>query len=271
MRQIILFLLFFVLTHPTLMAQNNSCGTTVSRAAFEQEVTAQQTTTANRTGTTERLKKKVSILAYIINESTTEAVVNATIDTLNSLYSKIELSFGLCGLKKIYSPIYTVFEVDVDELVLVKTNYKPDFINLYFVDSLFIKPNYPVKGYTHMPNENASDVIIVSDPKEVSHQMGHFLGLYHTSETDFGEELVNGDNCATTGDLICDTEADPFYFDIPWNKCNILEDLKDANAEFYGPPTNNNMSLYDSCRCIFTTQQYSRMANEFLTKKNYLR
>ncbi|MBL0071623.1 MAG: hypothetical protein IPP34_07360 [Bacteroidetes bacterium] len=35
--------------------------------------------------------------------------------------------------------------------------------------------------------------------------MGHFFGLYHTFETQFGSELANGSNCATTGDLVCDT------------------------------------------------------------------
>lgn len=44
-----------------------------------------------------------------------------------------------------------------------------------------------------------------------AHEMGHCLGLYHTFQG--GDENVarsgNCANCTTTGDGLCDTEADP--------------------------------------------------------------
>lgn len=45
--------------------------------------------------------------------------------------------------------------------------------------------------------------------RTVNHEMGHFLGLYHTFESYFGGEDANGcpvnNDCANEGDLVCDT------------------------------------------------------------------
>ncbi len=49
------------------------------------------------------------------------------------------------------------------------------------------------------------------DGATIAHEMGHYFGLLHTHETANGTELVNGTNCGTAGDLLCDTPADGFH------------------------------------------------------------
>jgi hypothetical protein len=56
----------------------------------------------------------------------------------------------------------------------------------------------------------------------LSHEMGHVLFLWHTHHgCESGIwELTNGSNCATAGDYVCDTPADPHLgFNINQNTC----------------------------------------------------
>jgi hypothetical protein len=86
--------------------------------------------------------------------------------------------------------------------------------------------------------------------------------------------LANGMNCETTGDLVCDTAADPDPEGNcdPDDKCNYTgTPVIDANGDWYVPPTDNYMSYYGSpCRCRFTPGQYNRMIQQYLTNRSYL-
>ena len=61
-------------------------------------------------------------------------------------------------------------------------------------------------GYATMPpNGGALDgIVITAFGRLLAHEMGHYLGLYHTFE---GLNCANG-NCKTDGDRICDTPPD---------------------------------------------------------------
>jgi hypothetical protein len=114
-----------------------------------------------------------------------------------------------------------------------------------------------------------------TDPRTLTHEMGHFFGLLHTFEGPSGGqtlELANGSNCSITGDLICDTPADPYidpelvstYVDNGVN-CRFISMKKDANGQYYDPLVGNIMSYYSPCSCGFTDQQYIRMATVYLS------
>ena len=53
----------------------------------------------------------------------------------------------------------------------------------------------------------ADDVGLATGIPFPPHEMGHLIGLFHPWESQFGLECVNGSNCATAGDLLCDTPA----------------------------------------------------------------
>ena len=95
-------------------------------------------------------------------------------------------------------------------------------------------------------------------------------------------ELVDGSNCATAGDLLCDTPADPFgqtnatpeelaliaqgllvsAFYGP--SCEFIYEIKDPNGEYYQPDMGNIMSAYP-CKCGFTQDQYRLMVETILS------
>jgi len=97
----------------------------------------------------------------------------------------------------------------------------------------------------------------------LAHQLAHVLGLYDTYERGFGEENVDGSNCDTAGDQICDTPADPVRYtgqlDTMVVNCEFIHNKLDTNGDFYEPLVANIMSLYIDCKCGFTREQYVRM------------
>ncbi|WP_194766341.1 GEVED domain-containing protein [Tamlana sp. I1] len=98
----------------------------------------------------------------------------------------------------------------------------------------------------------------------VPHEFGHFLTLAHTFEIADGVELVNGSNCATAGDKICDTAADPGTNGVTITNCMNANGATDSNGDVYSPPIDNIMSYFGgSCGMIFTPQQYDRMKAGF--------
>ena len=103
--------------------------------------------------------------------------------------------------------------------------------------------------------------------KILAQQLGRYFGLRYTNDLQEPDELVDGSNCETAGDHICDTPADPFFPDprIQWvaedDPCRFVWRERDANGDFYVPHTGNIMSPYASeCACGFTSQQLRVMA-----------
>lgn len=100
----------------------------------------------------------------------------------------------------------------------------------------------------------------------LAHQLAHLLGLYDTYELGFGPELVDGTNCETTGDKICDTPADPVsnrtMIDSMVVNCEFISNSLDVLGNFYEPQVGNIMSLYE-CKCGFSREQYIRMVETY--------
>ncbi|WP_018341972.1 GEVED domain-containing protein [Cytophaga aurantiaca] len=106
--------------------------------------------------------------------------------------------------------------------------------------------------------------------RTVIHEFGHFFTLMHTFDTVNGVEKVarTGGNCATAGDGLCDTHADPYGLTtsqiignvVTYKNCTVTSNTRDLNNEVYTPPFDNFMSYYDNeCGLKFTPQQYDRM------------
>lgn len=104
----------------------------------------------------------------------------------------------------------------------------------------------------------------------VSHELGHCLGLYHTFHglCESGcAELVNGSNCSTCGDFVCDTRPDPQAFEVNqanclWNGTTCTGFTVDANGQPYNPMTNLLMAyIPPNCMQLFTNGQGDRIRN----------
>lgn len=100
----------------------------------------------------------------------------------------------------------------------------------------------------------------------LAHQLAHLLGLYNTYELSFGPENVDGSACETTGDLICDTPADPVssrsMLDSMVVNCEFVSSSLDALGNYYEPQVGNIMSMYE-CKCGFTRGQFIRMVETY--------
>jgi hypothetical protein len=102
--------------------------------------------------------------------------------------------------------------------------------------------------------------------------MGTFFGLLFTHETLGGAEYVSGSNCASTGDYICDTYADPRLMGLVDKYCHYQGTMRDSEGKFYIPSVANIMSESpDDCKCIFTDEQYRRMKYYLFNLRDYLR
>lgn len=150
----------------------------------------------------------------------------------------------------------------------------PESINIFVVDSIIynietivdidtiIYDTSFIQSYVpKIISENNRDYIFITPEciynSEFVHQIAHLFGLLHTYETMTGSEFVDGSNCETTGDKICDTPADG--------------DGTDMFGRSYVPINGNYMSRNPSEACHFTPRQIKRMHYFINNYKAYLK
>lgn len=111
-------------------------------------------------------------------------------------------------------------------------------------------------------------IIPVGRSMAIAHEMGHCLGLLHTFEGN--NILADNTNCATTGDLVCDTPPDPgLGHQVNHPQCEWIGDgptLPDPSGAFYNPDVKNIMSYSNlSCMEYFSQGQGERMQQHLST------
>lgn len=150
---------------------------------------------------------------------------------------------------------------------------KPNVINIYVANSTVSFGGFSYAGPSgdtgHFIQDNA---IVMSGSQYVdydtfllAHELGHYFGLYHPSETTNGLELVDGSNCEVSGDFCCDTPAARPGMCCRFN-CDFVaspEVTYDSQGDSINPDIKNIMSTMAftlDCREYFTPDQYDRMA-----------
>lgn len=154
-------------------------------------------------------------------------------------------------------------------------------LNLYFVNAIsqgVAGPYYC--GYSKYPGDGERIVFSrgcygYDQTSVLMHLIGQYFSLYPTHGPDNGQmtaELVDGSNCATTGDEICDTPADPrLNRSGAMNACNYVGTFTDANTQLYTPDTGNFMSYASgTCRDHFSPMQNARIYYSATTDRAYL-
>lgn len=288
------YFLFLILLHFSVSAQNEtlSCGTTVTNKSLQNfNKLKPQITQYEQAFFYKQLSKnasKVNVLnaipikAHIVRNSNGNgglsiSQLNAAISSLNSTFSEAYLSFFLCdGINYIDSDALCHLKKG-QEATLTETHNVSGLINIYFIDYIENESDESICGYAD--NEGRNDVIVMKNScttngSSLAHEMGHFFSLLHTHGSNDNQttELVDGSNCDTDGDGICDTPADPKLTTKNVNNfCEYIGTTTDAKGYTYKPLTNNIMSYaMKGCRTQFTQQQLARMYAFYLTAKNYL-
>lgn len=202
------------------------------------------------------------------------------IELANDLFINAGLQFFVCS-----EPIY------IDDDNLYDFDYVNDYdlnfidiegsINLYIFNKITTN-NVDVCGYTFMPGSwIGGDRIVIAQNcmgadkgYVLAHEIGHFFTLWHThGKTNFGttDELVNGSNCNSAGDDLCDTPADPnMQGGLVNNNCIYTGSATDDNGDAFEPDVENIMSYARAkCRNMFTPGQYNRARASALIDRNY--
>lgn len=208
---------------------------------------------------------------------TRQFAISRTIDILNEAFSAANIEFYIAQIDVIYSDL-KIGDLSLGAYELYdqfsKEHDLDDMITLYLFDydgQLCEESGGGVScgrtgGFSYILSNRTSNIVLskfdLEDYKVVVHEFGHFFGLYHTFERDqFGKELISGANCAKSGDMICDTPADPgpvYEVYVNYSKCQMVG-YKDLDEQVdYAPLINNYMSYYKPCfmkSYTFTPQQ----------------
>ncbi|MBI1748032.1 MAG: hypothetical protein HYR55_15800, partial [Acidobacteria bacterium] len=192
----------------------------------------------------------------------------SALQDLNRLWQPVGLQFVQYGSVDFIDDDYFFNLQNLQEKrdQLRQKNPVADTINVYFTNL-----GGQLCGETYFSSSVLQGILIDNDcaqsswdPSTWAHEMGHYFDLYHTHEAAvFGAECPNGSNCATAGDRLCDTPADPgLRWETVTGDCTA-HDLPDPPAACgptpYAPQTNNLMSYARPwCRNIFTPGQVNK-------------
>lgn len=204
--------------------------------------------------------------------------VNALTEELNTFYGPAKLKFYQCD---------DINFIDDDEYFNFNQNQENEVcrdrdvygvVNAYFFNSVRASGGGALCGYAYFPGSRRDRVVMsnacATNGSTFVHEVGHFFSLYHThGKTNNGstDELVDGSNCMTAGDNICDTPADPNLSGKVNNQCNYTGNGMDANGHAYKPDPKNLMSYSrKSCRTVLTDGQLERVRYSALVHRPYM-
>lgn len=190
--------------------------------------------------------------------------VKSMLSTLNEAFEKSNISFKLCKIENVSSPLKVE---DLTEngyqpyLEFSEIHDKEDVITIYIFDYnkelCMITPSTiscgRTGGFSYVLSERTNNLVLslfdLEDKKTIVHEMGHFFGLYHTfEEAQFGKDNFNSD-CEMVGDGICDTPPDPstaFEVYVNYSNCEMMGFI-DMKGNEYKPQINNFMTYYKPC------------------------
>lgn len=235
-------------------------------------------------------------------ENISSAQVNTAIDQLNAAFANmgyydqgtgtdIEVQFCLAartpgetstdGITRTVSPLTYVDKATDDQNLKNLVQWDPtEYVNIWVVDEIVSGPKTGVAGYAYFPTSHGQpwDGIVCeaayfgttdANTSVLIHEMGHYLGLYHT----FQGGCTNND-CMVDGDMVCDTPPDNSTGYIAcgdtYNSCHTDEDDISANNPFRSvslgglgdqPDMHINYMDYSDVNCYsaFTEGQKERM------------
>jgi len=229
------------------------------------------------------LDKEFSVVANVVmTEADTLAAnvdsIYAVMARVNELFAPICVSFNICQLDTIENFRYDSVTVEEwDEMQVVYHQQRK--INLFWVSQFdFDNTLCGVSELGGIANTENGGILMMSGPCvnefAIAHELGRFFGVPYTfgEEEEQSAELVRGENCATEGDNICDTPADPYeigdevssYVQV-MNNCRFVNNKRDNAGDWYTPHVGNIMSFYqDECKCDFSDEQYRLMVANYL-------
>lgn len=160
-----------------------------------------------------------------------------------------------------------------DNVIMAFSRWNPaDYYNVYIVNKIDSKDLYStggIAGFAYFPGNPTVDGMIVcasqvkSGSTTIAHEFGHAFSLYHTFQ---GEGYSGGTYtcpptapCATTGDLVCDTE--PHYRSAAFPSWCPPTDVNPCTGGSYKNVQKNIMDYTTCPPNRFTLGQRARVLN----------
>jgi len=152
-----------------------------------------------------------------------------------------------------------------------------DYINIWIVNKINGDPF--AGGYAYFPEYNHATTdglvlnasVIDGSNKTIVHEMGHYFFLHHTfTDGNIDTSCAVNTNCATQGDLICDTEPIKIAYD-----CNATNNSCGGNPFIiadapHGYTVQHNYMGYTNCQWMFTQHQKIRARAALFSYRNGL-
>lgn len=288
--------------------KNHNCGTPLSMAADKEselmhqrdiEMKGQLSTRAGGSNNT------FPVVFHVIHnngpENISDAKIREGLQNLNDAFANegyynqntgVPVGIDFClsiqnpdqdhtnGITRTESVLAT-FDMEVLDVELKNLSRWPPraYINIWIVKEILNSSvDYNVVGYSSLPSSHGSlrDGIVVEsrlfDSQEETailvHEMGHYLGLYHT----YRRGCAN-DDCETDGDAVCDTPPDNSAVILPCdleiNSCSTDADSWFANDR--NDLSDNYMDYIDlGCHSAFTDGQKTRMCQFAVMERSSL-
>ncbi|MFT4969991.1 MAG: PKD repeat protein [Chitinophagales bacterium] len=227
----------------------------------------------------------IPIVIHVIHDGASSnisiAQIESQIQVLNEDFGKIEFSNGdgsgvdtrvrFClaqldpggnctnGIVRIQTPLANHYAVQRGKLKELSFWDNTKYLNIYVVKSI----SGNVAGYASFPGGPANeDGIVVQQNyfgttgtanglgRTPTHEVGHWLGLYHTFNNGCGQDLC------LDGDYVCDTPpADSPNYACPSNSNSCNNDFPDLNDQIQNYMDYSN----DACQDMFSQGQSDRM------------
>lgn len=223
----------------------------------------QRLSLARLTQDTVYLPLQIHLVRSSSGQQANETAILQSIGVLNQRFKPTGMQFVLCQtFHYIESDGFSSLDDASESRQLIASYNNPQTIDLYYVNDVTYGD---LCGFASMGWIDDGYIVLkkgCENNGSLEHEMGHYFNLFHTHETQYGAELVDGSNCSTAGDMLCDTPADPnLQYEVLAPHCKYASTtLKDANGQLYKPLEDNIMSYAARvCANNFTTDQIVRM------------
>ena len=274
MKKLLLILLYF----PIFGYGQDDCGTIPTQQQIDY---LNQTRNDRKNWNQSKSILLIPIQNHVVRESDstgglTVVDISFVMNMLNTYYINSNIQFYECdSINYINSSSYYDFDAN-DEGVFCSPNDIQNVINIYYFNSVTSSSGSGLCGYAYFPpgpDRVIMDNSCAMNGSTIVHEIGHYLSLYHThgpTNTGTTTELVNGSNCSSAGDDLCDTPADPNLSGLV-SACQYTGTALDANGQSYVPDPTNIMSYSQKvCRTFLSAGQYNRANYSAINDRGYL-
>ncbi|MFK7948280.1 MAG: T9SS type A sorting domain-containing protein [Saprospiraceae bacterium] len=296
-----------------VLAQNNEnpvCGTEFTpemkaRLIENIETAKSLNLSSSSSRTTQYIKVKFHLVAN--NDGTgriSQAKVFEALCALNQNFADQDVIFYLEGIYEMDNTIVNTHSNPAGAAVQmsIRKNQHNNAMNVFVCSSVNSGSGTPgtTLGY-YSPNH---DILVLRSNQinatsvTFTHEAGHFFSLphpflgwestdYHANysasnpppttvmwgNTTHNVELADGSNCATAGDLFCDTQAD-YNLGFGWGNCNYSNGAVDPTGALVDPDETLYMGYFldGNCQNTFSTEQKGAVAADIARfGRSYLR